>query len=260
MAVPIGSLAKDTAVSRSATWRIIWRGAIAIFILSVVAILAYNDVSTALTQDDKVYADRFLRDAGHSDPLGRPPATAMDDQVRVILTVQDAVLSLAAHDIPIALDREREPKDVYEAKSGLCYDRSRTIEKILSSLGYEVRHASVYSTDQTNSSILSLFTPQVSSHAVSEVKTAQGWLVVDSNSRWIGLTREGEPIDLAELRANPELNKQPWDLRVTGQIDDIFQTGFVYVIGLYSRHGRFYPPYTPVPDIDWGQVAYNVTG
>ncbi len=260
MAVPIGSLAKDTAVSRSATWRIIWRGAIAIFVLSVIAILAYNDVTTAVTQDDKVYADRFLRDAGYSDPLGRPPATAFDDQLRVILTVQDAVLSLAPHDIPIALDREREPKDVYEAKSGLCYDRSRAIEKILSYLGYKVRHAAIYATDQTNSGVISLLTPQVSSHAVSEVKTARGWLVVDSNNRWIGLTRDGEPIDLAGLRATPEINKPPWDLRVSGQINKIFQTGFVYVIGLYSRHGRFYPPYTPVPDIDWGQVAYNITG
>lgn len=206
---PSGSPAKDAAVSRSATWRLIWGGAIATVILGVVAILAYNDVSTALTQDDKVYADRFLRDAGYSDPLGRPPATTLDDQLRVILTVQDAVLSLVPHDIPIALDREREPKDVYEAKSGLCYDRSRTIEKILSYLGYKVRHASIYSTEQTNSSILSLLTPQVSSHTVSEVKTARGWLVVDSNSRWIGLTREGEPIGLAELRRNPELSKQP---------------------------------------------------
>ncbi len=257
---PSDSPTKNTAVSRSATWRLLWGGAIATVILTVVAILAYNDVSTALTQDDKVYAGRFLRDAGYSDPLGDTPVTAFDDQVRVILTVQDAVLSLAPLNIPIALDREREPKDVYEAKSGLCYDRSRAIEKILSYLGYEVRHAAIYATDQTNSSIVSLLTPRVSSHAVSEVKTARGWLVVDSNSRWIGLTREGEPVGLAGLRATPELNKQPWDLRVTGQINKIFQTGFVYLIGLYSRHGRFYPPYTPVPDIDWGQVAYNITG
>ena len=35
---------------------------------------------------------------------------------------------------------------------------------------------------------------------------------------------------------------------------------FTYLFGLYSRHGRFYPPYTPVPDLDWGQLGYNFGG
>jgi arylamine N-acetyltransferase len=72
--------------------------------------------------------------------------------------------------------------DLYEAKRGLCYDRSRAIEKVLSHLGFEVRHAAVYSTKKTGR-LAAFLTPKTQSHAVTEVKTEHGWLVIDSNRR-----------------------------------------------------------------------------
>jgi hypothetical protein len=32
---------------------------------------------------------------------------------------------------------------------------------------------------------------------------------------------------------------------------------FVFVYGLYSRHGGFYPPFVPLPDFDWAQLHHN---
>ena len=139
-----------------------------------------------------------------------------------------------------------------------CYYRSRAIEQILRRLGYEVRHAAIYLVTENGSAIVSLLTPQISSHAVSEVKTARVWILVDSNARWIGPTREGSTIGLAQLRNDSRVADLLWDSRVKDNINDIFQSDFVYVIGLYSRHGRFYPPYTAIPDVNWGEFVYGI--
>src|SRR5680860_1366733 len=154
-------------------------------------------------------------------------------------------------------DRPRELRDLYQARSGLCFDRSRAIEKILSSLGFEVRHAAVYSTKDA-SRLRAFLTPRTPSHALTEVKTARGWLVIDSNRRWIGLTRDGTPVDLDALRETKA--QQAWDSRLKEPMSTILSGPFSYLFGLYSRHGRFYAPYTPIPDADWRQVLYNVTG
>jgi hypothetical protein len=240
----------------------LWRTALvflALLGLGLIAVLATNDVSTALTQSDRDAAQRMLRETGHGNIVGQAPPTAFDEQVNTILAVQDAVLSTASERKGIPFDRPREPADLYAARSGLCFDRSRAIEKILMDLGFEVRHAAVYSTKDTGNRIISLLTPQTPSHAVTEVKTARGWLVVDPNRRWIGLTHDGEPVDLETLQ-HMHVRAQGWDPRVTKRTDRVFRGPFTYVIGLYSRHGRFYPPYNSVPDIDWGQIPDNFGG
>jgi Transglutaminase-like superfamily len=243
---------------RAGAWR--KRHAVWLFLvlvlLGLVALLITNDVSTALTQDDAVYAERILSETGHGDIVSQAPPASFDDQVRTILAVQDAVLSMAPKNKGLPLGKPRELRELYEAKHGLCYDRSRAIEKILSSLGFEVRHAAVYST-KDGSALTALVTPRTPSHAVTEVKTDRGWVVVDSNRHWIGLTSDGKAVDLATLKT--EGAGQRWDARLKEDMSLILAHPFTYLFGLYSRHGRFYPPYTPVPDVDWGQVPYNVT-
>lgn len=240
-------------------WHAAWLFIILV-VLGLIAVFVTNDVSTALTDDDKDYAVRVLRDTGHGDLVGKTAPAAFDDQVKTILAVQDAVLSTAPKNKGIPLGKPRELRDLYEAKSGLCYDRSRAIEKILAHLGFEVRHAAVYSTKDT-SRLKALLTPRTPSHAVTEVKTERGWLVIDSNRRWIGLTRDGKPLDLATLQDAG--GSQSWDTRLQtrlqARMNPILDGPFTYLIGLYSRHGRFYPPYSSVPDLDWAQLPYNLT-
>lgn len=245
----------ERAGPRRTAWLIF---AVLALAIAVVAILAYHDVSTEVTPDDAVYAERILRETGHGGLVGQTPPTDFDDQMDTIVAVQDAVLSIAPGNDGIPFDQPRELADLYKARSGLCFDRSRAIEKILKYLGFEVRHAAVYSTKDTGSALKSLLTPQNPSHAVSEVKTERGWLVIDSNQRWLGLTSDGEPVDLRKLQTSAYDN-ETWDPRLKAPLSTILAEPFTYVLGLYSRHGRYYPPYTPIPDADWNQIPYNVT-
>jgi hypothetical protein len=76
------------------------------------------------------------------------------------------------------------------------------------------------------------------------------------------LTREGEPVDLSQLQELQEMgvNRPAWDPRLKEPMSPILTDRFTYLFGLYSRHGRFYPPFTPIPDTDWNQIGYNITG
>lgn len=228
-----------------------------LILLGLAAVYITSDVSTALTEDDKAYAARILRDAGHDAVLGETQPETFDAQIETILAVQDAVLSTAPENKGLPRGQPRELRDLYESKRGLCYDRSRAIEKILTQLGFEVRHAAVYST-KDGSRLKALVTAKTPSHAVTEAKTGRGWLVIDSNKRWIGLTDDGKPVDLETLQDTGA--DQAWDGRVKDGMSPILGRPFTYLFGLYSRHGRFYPPYTPVPDLDWGQLGYNFGG
>ena len=232
---------------------------VALLGLGLVALLVTNDVSTALTQSDRDTAVRILQETDHGGLVGKTAPADFDEQVAAILAVQDAVLKTAPDNTAIPFDHPRELADLYKARAGQCFDRSRAIEKILTPLGFEVRHAAVYSTEDTGSALKSLVTPKTPSHAVTEVKTSRGWIVVDSNRRWIGLAEGGKPIDLAGLQ-DIDVGAQDWDPRVEKRAGRIFRGPFTYVIGLYSRHGRFYAPYLPLPDIDWQQIPHNFGG
>ena len=232
-------------------------GAIAVCL----AILGWHNVSTRLSGDDRTAAREILDRAGYEKSWwSSVDLAAYDGQVKAIIAVQDAVLKASPNDTDIPFDMPREPADLLRMQMGFCFDRSRAIEKILAMLGLETRHIAVYSTKKTGSALVSLFTPQVTSHAVSEVKTSKGWMVVDSNTRWIGLTQDNLPVSMGALRETLG-SRADWSTRNTDRVNRIFTDQFTYVIGLYSRHGRFFPPYTRVPDVNWRDfVVANVLG
>lgn len=78
-----------------------------------------------------------------------------------------------------------------------------------------------------------------------------------SNARWIGLTPAGDPVSLRGLKDRPGLAAGPWHSAVKDPPNSIFREDFTYVIGLYSRHGRFYPPFNAIPDVSWPQLIAN---
>ena len=53
----------------------------------------------------------------------------------------------------------------------------------------------MYSTVEAGSALGALATPDTLSHALTEVKTRRGWMIVDSRTRWAGLTADGRPMD-----------------------------------------------------------------
>ena len=216
-------------------------------VAGLLALFAMNDVATATTPEDARAISQLLPD--EKKPAG------FEEEVAFILRIQDRVLAASPEERGIELDQPRELPDLIRARHGACFDRSRAIETILRSYGFQTRHAAMYSTVETGSALRALATPDNISHALTEVKTSRGWMIVDSKTRWAGLTSEGQPLDLEAIRANP---KRKWSSKVRDGLPEIYGAPFTWVYGLYSRHGRFYPPYNPVPDVNWGELAQNL--
>jgi hypothetical protein len=129
------------------------------------------------------------------------------------------------------------------------------IEKILSYSGFKTRHVSLYSIEATQSGIRALFTREAPSHAVTEVLTRHGWLVVDSNVAWLSIDINGQPVSIDRIQSSAANS-----IRLRWRDDppiDIYATPFTFVFGLYSRHGYFYPPYNAIPDINYAEFVQN---
>jgi hypothetical protein len=220
-------------------------------IICAVFTLSYNSVDNSLTKEDKQYIPLYLSDVS---PL--PDNSTYRDELHFIISVQHSVLNIAPRNDGLPLGQKREPKELYEAKTGLCYDRSRVIEKILRYSGFETRHVSLYSTEKTGSAIKSLVAAGVSSHAVTEVLTKNGWLVIDSNAPWVSTDTDGQPVSIEKIQEDAEnavhIN---WGKKPPS---DIYVRPFTFVYGLYSRHGYFYPPYNMIPDINYSEFVQNV--
>ena len=213
-------------------------------------VLSSNRVDNAITEEDK----RFIPHYVESIPPLEHNST-YTEELEIIKHIQDAVLTVAPNNEGLPYNTEREPKDVYLASKGLCYDRSRVIEKILRYSGFNTRHISIFSTTKTRSAFKSLMTPGVLSHAVTEVLTKKGWLVVDSNHRWISIDRHGNPFSIAQIQLNIEGSDQiPWRHNPPHKI---YREPFTFVYGLYSRHGKFYPPYNFIPDVNYEELLQN---
>jgi len=236
----------------------------AIIVLAMVAVALpllgwWHHVPSDVSVTDVKFIRLILSDNGYED-LPRVAAASFKEEISVITAVQNAVLAHAPINIGLSMKKPREPEYLYKARKGLCYDRSRVIEKTLTLMGFETRHVAIFSTAKTGSALTSLLGPDTPSHAVSEVRTSKGWLVIDPNARWIALTGDGVPMSTGELAVTaPAGGTQTWTPQNRSRINSIFSEPFTYLIGLYSRHGQFYPPYTPVPDVNYGQLLQNLS-
>ncbi len=220
-------------------------------IACLVSGLVYHEVDNYLTEEDRNYIPIYL---ANITPLSKK--RDFQDELTFILQVQSSVLNIASLNKGLPFNKEREPKDVYLAKTGLCYDRSRVIEKILRFSGFETRHIAIYSTMKTGSPIRSILTPGVSSHAVAEVLTKRGWMVVDSNNLWVSIDQDRVPKSIEQIQLGIEnssgisWNKKPPTF--------IYEEPFTYIYGLYSRHGKFYPPFNFIPDVNYRELMQNI--
>ena len=148
-------------------------------------------------------------------------------------------------------DKTIEPKEFLQRGYGCCYDRARIIEKSLTFYGFEVRHFSLH---DLRIPILGYLLP-ADSHAATDVKTSKGWMYVDSNYPFVLVSKSNEPVTIQMLRRMDwaNLQDQPVQKKFFRKEPRIFY-------GLYSRHGFFYPPKVPLPDIDWSQILHNLYG
>ena len=221
-------------------------------LVSLVLVCAHHGVDNSLTSEDIEYVRLYL-DAGRVPPLSSTPA--YDEELAYIRAVQQVVLEVAEGQRGIANDHPREPRDVYQARSGLCYDRSRVIEKILRYAGFATRHVFILSTEGFRSGLSAIVTAGTASHAVTEVRTSRGWLVVDSNSPWLALDIAGNPRSIEAFQPGDEGVSVRWKEKPPTAI---YERPMVAIYGLYSRHGRFLPPYNPLPDVNYGELTHNI--
>lgn len=223
---------------------------ILIIFLLALSVLYINRVDNTVTFEDKSFIINHFIALEIDDPY----EASYEEQLNLIKSIQHSVFDVAPLQGGIDKGKMREPKDLFIKKTALCYDRSRVIEKILRYYGFKTRHISIYSKKETGSFFKSLITPGVDSHALTEVKTAKGWLVVDSNKEWVSLDDKSQPISISEIIKNKKnihkrlLNDFP---------SDIYMDDFFAIYGLYSRHGMFYPPFNIIPDINYSEFLYN---
>ena len=225
-----------------------------IVVLLVCGIALWHQVDDSVTPEDAQYIPRFLAGIPRVGPAA---VRQYDDEIRFIARVQDAVLRIAPLNEPIPKDAPREPRDVFEAHRGLCYDRSRAIEKILRYSGFQTRHIALYTIPPNSSAVHALVTPGIASHAVSEVLTRRGWLVVDSNDPWLSLDRSNLPVTMSTIQAASRGDAHPaWR---AAPPNGIYLHPFTFVYGLYLRNGHLYPPYDFIPDVAYAELIDNLS-
>lgn len=200
------------------------------------ALAYYTNVPTEVTAEDTT----VFTELGLARPATQP---SFEQEIALIRQVQGIVFKRAPLGDGIPEYEAREPADLMRYGQGLCFDRSRTFDKAFGYLGLQSRH--VYLLYREGKPFLqALLHYGQSSHAVTEVKTSRGWMFVDSNTQWIALNRQGEPVNADEVwrryaefdNAPPYLKPAWWALR-----------------GMYSRKGQFYEPSLPFPfpELNW---------
>jgi hypothetical protein len=208
---------------------------------AIFVLLAFvTNVPTRLEREDIFAIKAFLN-------LEKPPdINNFEDEIRVIQWVQAQILNAAPGNEPIPDYQDREPMDLLKTKSGLCYDRARSLDKAYTWIGFESRHVYIMFADKHSGTGAWPFIRQALSfsysHAVTEVKTSRGWLMVDSNSPWISLDNQGFPVSAEDVHIKRSNFQAP---------PEYIQIPFWAVPGMYSRRGQFFRPYIPFPEFNW---------
>ena len=209
---------------------------LAIGLATFLALAVYTNVQTDVTKQD---AEIFVV-LGLAKPETSP---TFEQEIALIRQVQIIVFSKAPFGEGIPEYEAREPADLMRFGQGLCFDRSRTFDKAFEYLGFESRH--VYLLYREDKPLMkALLHYGQTSHAVTEVKTSKGWMFVDSNTPWIALNRNGEPVNADEVWLRyAEFDNAPTYLK----------PAWWAIRGMYSRKGQFYDPYLPFPfpELNW---------
>lgn len=218
-----------------------WARKITIASLCAILILSFTNVSKDLTDED-------IKSLGLLPWHHRTNEKSFQHQIETIKHVQSSVFSMVEFAEGVPIGSEREVRHIVNAGKGLCYDRSWLIEKILNANKFRTRHVFVLE-NLNDSFFLSITSLRARSHAVTEVETVKGWLIVDSIDQWISLDDSGNPVDFSELSEK---------IGTLKRVPEFFKTHHFYIYGLYSRSGMMFKPLLPVPDFNIFEILYNI--
>lgn len=218
--------------------------------LVLMSLLAINGVDTEVTQEDRQLIAELGVDGECEEML------TYGEELECIEAVQISIFERYP-DVSDAFQRGvtgHEIADYDERGYGSCYDRATFIEKALLHYGFDVRRVAVYERQPTP---FHYFMPGIRSHALSEVNTSQGWLVVESIESFIGIDENSRPHSVGDIRRGLEAGEIDDSTFGAAIPDDFFDGEFVYVYGVYSRHGYFFEPHIPGPEVDWSRFWDN---
>jgi hypothetical protein len=225
----------------------LFKAVIAVCVVLFLALL-YHNVPKKVSQADKVGLEEIfgLKHVNGED-------LAFEDQISFIHGMVNTLHTNYVVGFPIAYNANREPSQLVLNGGGLCYDFSRTIEKYLIYNSFQTRHVAVYL--KHGSFWNTITTKGVYSHSLTEVKTANGWMIIDSNLKFYALDDANIVYaykDLEKLEESPS-----WKLYLEDGGEKFYSPDVKFVYGLYSRHGRFYKPYNFIPDYNLKELFYN---
>jgi hypothetical protein len=223
----------------------------------MIGLIGLSHVSENITPEDEI----FIRKIIGTDTT--PAPEDFEAQIQLILKLQEAVFGAAPEEKPILRGYLREPKNLYETGYGYCGDRARTLLKALRLHGFNARFAALFAVEPGRHKWETFLTVSDAhnaiSHALVEVETAKGWMVIDTRNHWIALTANQQPISLHGLQ-NGEYGQYKWSTLSKEDPWPLLKSPYYVVYGLYSRHGQFYPPFIKyLPDINWQSFMLNLT-
>ncbi len=132
---------------------------VAFLFVAFVLLAISTNVPTDLTQDDLA----VFKDLGLNTPSA---SLTFEAELLELAHLQKETFRHAPFGIGIPPGQSREPLDLIRAGQGLCYDRSRTIDKAATFLGFQARH--VFLLYKQDKSFLSAITSRrQNSHAVT---------------------------------------------------------------------------------------------
>tara|TARA_B100000575_G_C23043734_1_gene600730 strand:- start:131 stop:823 length:693 start_codon:yes stop_codon:yes gene_type:complete len=144
-----------------------------------------------------------------------------------------------------------EPLEMINENTGCCFDRARLIEKSLDFYGIKSRR--VFLIQKNKYGIFTIFIPKVGSHAVTEAKTSKGWIGIETvNDLFILTDNNNMPLTFKEAI------KKEYNFPKSEDLDNLYNKDLLALIGVYSRHGKFYKPYLPFPEINFVNFFSNL--
>lgn len=219
------------------------------FFLIIFLFLQFHNVNKKLSDEDIYFIDLFIEELNLLEK--KPIFSNFSEEIIFINSIHAAIIKNINSSSGISKNSSREPKDLYYLREGECYDTSRLLEKLFQYYGYKTKHLSIYEKKGDIPLLNLLLKKGNDSHAISEILTTRGWLAIDSVSDWINLDVNNKIIDINKIKFNAN-----WEYNAPHHI---FDKEYFLIYGLYSRHGRFYPPYNFIPDINFKDfVIYNL--
>lgn len=225
-----------------------------LFIFITMTFLYYSRVDISLNDSDRSTVKSYLQ---HYNL----PVLSHDNyqsQIDFIEYINNLVTNNVKHERLVRTNEDLDVSNILDSAQGLCFDRSFVVEKILKYYGFQTRHIFLLNNaDKKYKYLPALLQKNVQSHALTEVLTKNGWLIVDSSYAWIGLDEDNKPISFKKLRGDFKIK---WKNNIAKSSELYYSNGLKDIsvfYGLYSRHGSFFKPFNLMPDIVYSEFLYN---